>query len=328
MERLAVRIWLSCLALLLSVGWPTAASVGVTNEPPTVLLVVGAPGEAEYATNFVKQAALWEIVCQRAGAKRITLGLDAAGATNDLERMRLTLDAELKDGPSELWLVLIGHGTFDGKEAKFNLRGPDLTATNLAQWLSPFHRPVAVVNAASASAPFLSALAGTNRVVITATRSGNEQNFTRFGLCFAEAIADSQGDLDQDGQTSLLEAFLSASTRVAELYQTEGRLATEHALIDDNGDGFGTPADWFRGTRVTKKSKDGRSLDGFRAHQFHLVRSAEEQQMSPEARTRRDELELTVARLREGKTAGSDDAYYRKLEALLLELGRLYETGR
>ena len=134
-------------------------------------------------------------------------------------------------------------------------------------------------------------------MIISATRSGNEQNFTRFGQHFAEAIADPQGDLDQDGQTSLLEAFLSASARVAEFYKTEGRLATEHALIDDNGDGLGTPADWFRGTRATKQPKDGRSLDGLRAHQFHLVRSAEEQRLSAEARARRDELELATMEL-------------------------------
>ena len=317
-------LWFGLLALTAAFAG-SAQPTGVTNDAPTLLVVVGAPGEAEYATNFVRQAALWEAVGVRAGAKRVTLGLDEGASTNDLERLQLVLEAEPKDGPSELWLVLVGHGTFDGREAKFNLRGPDLSATNLALWLKPFHRPVAVINTASASAPFIKPLSGTNRVIVTATRSGNEQNFTRFGQMFADAIADPQGDLDQDGQTSLLEAFLSASARVAEFYKTQGRLATEHALIDDNGDGLGTPVDWFRGIRATKKAKDGLSLDGLRAHQFHLVRSPDEQALSATDRAKRDELELAIARLRETRPPMPGEDYYAKLESLLLELGRLYE---
>ena len=137
--------------------------------------------------------------------------------------------------------MVIGHGTFDGKEAKFNLRGPDLSAADLAEWLKPFRRPVAVINCASASSPFINKLSATNRVIIAATRSGYEQNYARFGEYISSAVADPQADLDKDGQTSLLEAFLMASRRVAEFYNTEGRLATEHALLDDNGDGLGTP---------------------------------------------------------------------------------------
>lgn len=319
-----------CLGLLgLMVTFSgSAQQPGVTNDAPTVFVVVGAPGEPEYATNFLRQAALWEAVGTRAGAKRITIGTDEGASTNDLERFRLALEAEPKDGPSELWLVLIGHGTFDGREAKFNLRGPDLSVTNLALWLKPFHRPVAVIDTASASAPFIKPLSATNRVIVTATRSGNEQNFTRFGQMFADALADPQGDLDQDGQTSLLEAFLSASARVSEFYKTQGRLATEHALIDDNGDGLGTPVDWFRGIRATKKAKDGLSLDGLRAHQFHLVRSPDEQALSTADRARRDELELAVARLRETRPPMPGEDYYRQLEGLLLELGRLYDKGQ
>jgi len=316
-------------ALFLALSWlgPLRAfsAEPATNSQPTVLVIVGAPGEAELATNFLQQASRWTAVAQRAEARYVALGLDAVGPTNDLQRLELALAAEPKDGPAELWLVLIGHGTYDGQEAKFSLRGPDLSATNLALWLKPFRRPVAVVDTSSASAPFLNALSATNRVVITATRTGNEQSFAHFGQHLAEAIADPAGDLDQDGQTSLLEAFLSASARVAEFYQTEGRLATEHALLDDNGDGLGTPADWFRGTRAIKKAKEGRSLDGLRAHQWQLVRSPEERRMSPAARAKRDELELTIARLRETRPANPGDEYYHRLETVLRELAALYE---
>src|SRR5437899_457427 len=196
---------------------------------------------------------------------------------------------------------MIGHGSFDGKEARFNLRGPDVTATELALWLRPFRRPLAVIDTSSCSAPFLAKLSGTNRVVVTATRSGHEQNFTRFGQYLAEAIADPQSDLDKDGSVSLLEAFLTASHRTAEFYKTEGRLATEHALLDDNGDGLGTPADWFHGIRPVKRAKEGAGLDGLRAHQFHIFRSEQEKQLPASARARRDDLELAIAKLRDSR---------------------------
>lgn len=301
-----------------------AAAAETPSDRATVVVVVGAAGENDYAENFATQATQWEKVCTLAGCRRITVGLDAPSGSTDYDRVKEALEREPKEGAAELWLVLIGHGTFDGKEAKFNLRGPDFAASELAQWLQPFHRPLALIDTTSASAPFLAKLAGNDRVVVTATRSGNEHNFARFGQYFAEAMADPKSDLDQDGQTSLLEAFLTAASRVAEFYKTEGRLATEHPLIDDNGDGLGTPAEWFRGTRATKKARDNVSLDGARARQFHLVRSEAEQKLSPEQRARRDELELAIEALRETKAKLSEDEYYRRLESLLLELARVY----
>src|SRR4029079_7472330 len=146
-----------------------------------------------------------------------------------------------------------------------------------------------------------------NRVIITATRSGQELNLTRFGKYISEAIVDSRADLDKDGQTSLLEAFLSAARQTLDFYKTEGRLATEHALLDDNGDGLGTQADWFRGVRAVKKPTQGKEIDGLHAHQWHLVRSAEEQQLTAEQRKRRDELELKIAKLRDAKTSMQED---------------------
>ncbi len=294
-------------------------------ERATVIVVAGAPGEEDYEKVFAQQLETWGKVTTQAGVKAVMIGGEAAGATSDRERLKQALAAETPAGPGELWLVLIGHGTFDGKEAKFNLRGQDLTAGELADWLKPFRRPLAIIDTASASAPFLIKLAGAGRVVISSTRSGNEQNYARFGKFFAEAMADPRSDLDKDGQVSLLEAFLSGSQRTTEFYKTEGRLATEHALIDDNGDGLGTPAEWFRGVRATKQAKDGATLDGARAHQFHLVRSAAEQQLSPEGRARRDALELKIARLRETKAKLTEVKYYEELERLMLELAAVYE---
>ncbi len=179
----------------------------------------------------------------------------------------------------------------------------------------------------SASGPFVNRLSGGCRIIITATKSGHEQNFARFGEYLSGAITDSRSDLDKDGQVSLLEAFLTAGSRVDEYYRTHSQLATEHALIDDNGDGLGTPANWFRGVRATKRAKDGASLDGLRAHQLHLIPSDREREIPPELRRRRDQLELSIAALRNQKTKLGEDEYYARLEKLVVELARLYRAA-
>lgn len=143
----------------------------------------------------------------------------------------------------------------------------------------------------------------------------------------AESIGSLEADLDKDEQTSLLEAFLMASRKVADFYKEEGRLATEHALIDDNGDGLGTPADWFQGVRAVKKAQNRAGVDGRRGQQVHLISNASDQKLSPAARARRDELELAIGSLRDQKPSLATDEYYEKLEPLLVELARLYEAS-
>jgi hypothetical protein len=315
-----------------------AAQTSAMIEERSVLVVVGLPGEEEFATQFNAWAANWHTAADLAKVKRTAIGLPATAAPetdsekqptptpagSDKDRLQKFLEAEPKTGVGGLWIVMIGHGTFNGKEAKFNLRGPDVTASELGDWLKPFQRPVAVIDCASASAPFINALSASNRVIVAATRSGYEQNFTRFGKYISEAVADIRADLDKDGQVSLLEAFITASKQAAEFYKSEGRLATEHALLDDNGDGHGTPADWFRGVSARKKSDQAASVDGAKAHQWHLVRSREEQKLNPETRAKRDGLELSILKLRDQKSGMPEEEYYLRLEALLLELGSVY----
>jgi hypothetical protein len=311
---------------------PDAATKATANDRATVIVVVGAAGNDEYGESFKTWAGHWAAASKKAEARSLTIGLDESkeGEPTDKERLKAALEKEPKQGGNELWIVLLGHGTYDRRSAKFNLRGDDMTSSDLGRWLADFRRPVAVINTASASSPFINRLAGADRVVISATKSGDEINFARFGQFISEAIGGTKADLDKDGQTSLLEAYLMGSRRTEEWYESEGRLATEHALLDDNGDGKGTPAGWFRGARAVKKAKDGTSLDGHRAHQFHLVRSEQERRMPPELRQRRDTLEMAVIRHREKKVKMSEDAYYEALETLLLKLARLYEeeSGR
>jgi len=291
----------------------------------TVIVVVGAAGTPEYATQFAKWAGLWEQACAKSNAQFVAVGLNESKDLSDRASLQEILTRQSGRTSAELWLVLIGHGTFDGRMAKFNLRGPDISAGDLVEWLKPLRGPVAVVNTASSSAPFLKELSSPGRIVMAATKSGFEQNFTRFGQYLAEAVVDPRADLDKDGQTSLLEAFLSASHSVREFYAAAGRLATEHALLDDNGDGLGTPAEWFRGIRPVQKARDDASLDGYRAHQLHLLHSAGETAMPPELRAKRDQLELQVMQLRDTRATLSDEDYFAKLEPLLREIARIYE---
>ena len=292
------------------------------------IVVVGAPGEPEYASQFAAAARKLENAARDAGVATQVVGLSDTNSVTSTDRdqlQRAIADAP-RTGPDDLWLVFLGHGTYDGREARFNLRGPDFTATELTEWLKPISRPVVVINGASGSAPFLPALSGTNRVVVTATRSGDEQNYARFGEFFTEAIVDPASDLDRDGQTSVLEAFLAASRRVGDFYAGERRLATEHALIDDTGDSRGTPAEWYRGLQVVQRAEDNTTPDGLRAHQAHLVPSAQESQWPAEWRQHRNELELDIARLRTRKSSLPEPDYYRQLEALLLQLAQLYQS--
>ena len=123
--------------------------------------------------------------------------------------------------------MFIGHGTYDGRESKFNLRGPDVNSVEIGEWLKPFTGELVAIDGASANAPFLHALSGKDRIIISATKSADEVFYTRFGEFFAKAIGGAlpEVDLDRDGQVSVLEAFLWSSKQVERFF--EGRLATE-----------------------------------------------------------------------------------------------------
>jgi hypothetical protein len=302
-----------------------ATEAGATHA--SVIVVIGVPGEPTFLESFQLQATQWEAAAKHGNAAFSALGVET-NAVPDHDRLKALLEAEPSDGDEPLWLVLIGHGSFDGREARFNLRGPDLPATELAEWLKRFQRPLAVIDTSSSSAPFMAALSKPGRIIVTATRSGYEQNATRFGRFFAQALSDPKSDIDGDGQTSLLEAFLFASRAVAASFSEENRLASEHALIDDNGDKLGTPADWFRGLRATKSAEGGASPDGARAARLCLVKSPRELALSPEVRAKRDALELEADNLYGQRAALGDDEYFRQLEAIMLDLAHLTLSNR
>ena len=314
-----MKRWIQLLVLVFAGASPALAA-------SDVVLVVGAPGTQEYGEVFAKSAQAWQAAAKEGGAALTLVGQGEAAADSDLKQLE-TKVAELAKAPANpLWIVLIGHGTFDGREAKFNLRGDDLNAAMLAKWLEGSERPIAVINTSASSAPFIKKLSGKGRIVMTATKSGSEDSYARFGQFLASSVNSPDADIDQDGATSLLEAFLAATKLVEEFYEKEGRIMTEQALVDDNGDGLGTPASWFRGTRAIKSAKDGSEPDGLRAQQWHLVPSEAERNLPAEARKRRDELENELFALRAKKAALAEGNYFQELERITRALAEIYRA--
>jgi hypothetical protein len=314
------------------IAFMTFASIAQCAEDaairPTMIIVTGASGAPQFESTFADWANRWVSGASKAGLNVVTIGLSPEDPMqSDYERLHASLEEAAKTPAVDLWLVLIGHGTFDRRDAKFNLRGPDVSAQELAGWLKQVDRPMAIIDTSAASAPFLTALSSPKRVVIAATKSGAEQNFAHFGDFMSQSIADPAADLDKDDQTSLWEAYLLASRRTAEFYSTDGRLQTEHPLLDDTGDGKGVRADQFRGLTAIEKTADGKPLDGQRAHQWHLVRNSVDSALPPSVLQKRDALELSVIQLRDRKATIPDIAYRRELERLLIELAELNESA-
>ncbi len=300
----------------------TTHELPADQAPPTVrgervvIIAQGASGSEEYAGNFIEAVAQWTAAAHQGEAQPLPV--------QTREALQQAIEAALEAKPDELWVVLIGHGTFDGRSARFALTGPDITSDDLAAWLQPWEGDLVVVNSSSASAPFLPALAGPNRVIITATKSGHEVFYSRFGTYLATALLSPEADLNKDEQVSVLEAFLLAADQTAEFFTKEGRLATEHAIIDDNGDGKGTPAEWFEGLRAVKQATDAEA-DGLLARNVHLVPNDLDRSLSPEVRKRRNALELEAELLRSKRQELGDDAYYERLEAIFVEIAKIYQ---
>lgn len=281
-----------------------------------VIIVRGADGAEEYGKKFTTQVEAWKAACAKGGVPVEIIS--GAETTAKLEKRLAAAKPE-----RSLWLVLIGHGTFDGREAKFNAEGPDFDAKQLAGWLAPLKQEIAVIHNASSSGGFVRPLSGKGRIIITATKGPDEVFYARFGEHFAEAIGGlGDADLDQDKQVSLLEAFRHASKAAALFYENEGRLATEHALIEDNGDGTATRREVLEAPPAEAK------LDGERASRIVLVLSEEEKKLTDEQRTKRDALEIELKKLKEQRGKLGDETYYSKLEKLLRQLSEVYGSSR
>ena len=252
-----------------ALGWATAlllaTPVAVAAQGSThAVIVVGLGGSAEYREEFHAYGmSLYTALTQRHGlptenvtllAEREDLAPDAFAARSTRANILKTLGelASRADPQDRILIVLIGHGTAQGDEARFNLPGPDLGPEDFMAGLVAFPtQTLALIHTGSASGGFLAPLSGPNRVIVTATRTARERNATEFPRFFVEAVTGDGADVDKDGRISLLETYVYARREVERYYEEENELLTEHAILDDNGDGEGS-------SEATAAGPDGR----------------------------------------------------------------------
>ncbi|HEV3140760.1 MAG TPA: C13 family peptidase [Vicinamibacterales bacterium] len=205
-----------------------------------ILVVTGVPGDEEHAKKFDAWAKTFVDAAKKKDnvpESNITVLSGPHAAKADVEKTFADLAAKAKPN-DELFVMLIGHGAFDGNVATFNIPGPDLTAADYAKLLAKFaSQKVVFVNTAGTSGAFLQPLAGPNRVIITSTKTGREYNEPEFGQFFVAAFGDDAADRDRNGRVSMAEAFEYAKTKVTQDYQQKGLILTEHATLEDGGDG-------------------------------------------------------------------------------------------
>jgi len=292
-----------------------------------LLIVAGIGGTEAYAEQFAGDSLRLYRAALAAGiAPHNIVLLSAAGLAPDAPPRRDADKASLLQALREIgaraapddrvFVILLGHGNARGDGAVFNLPGPDISAAELGAALDGLApRLVVVVNTASASGPFVGALSAPDRVVISATASGREYQATRFGGFFVGAFAEPGADTDKDERISMLEAFDFARREVQRAFDADKRLLTEHALLDDNGDGEGSlepgefEADGALASRVYLQQPPALALGA----SPQLVELAQ----------RKQQLEESIRELKRRRDSLPRADYYDQLESLLVELALL-----
>lgn len=233
-----------------------------------LLIVVGLAGDPEHGKTFHKWGTSLAEASERLGVpkERMVYLVDkpvegdtrVSGTSTRAEIAKALEGFGKQAGPEDVvFIILIGHGDSDGRSAKFNLPGPDMTGADFSNLLRKLPtKQVVLVNTASSSGPFIEDLSGPGRTIITATRSGAERFTTLFGGFFVDALTSPEADADKNKRISVLEAFRFAKTEVTRAYEREGLLATEHALLDDDGDKEGSADP--NNTGADPKNKDGK----------------------------------------------------------------------
>ena len=311
----ALRVLVPMVLAVLMLAAPVAAAERYA------LIITGAHGEPAYAEQYAqwRQAAVTALLERLAfdGSRITTLfeGGDAVhaataeGVRRSLGGLRGKLAAD-----DVLLVLLIGHGSFDGAEAKFNLVGPDLTSTEWAALIKPIPARVVMVNSTAASFPFLEHLAGARRIVITATDSVAQRFDTVFPEYFIRALTDGGADIDKNGRVSVWEAFSAASMGVRRYYTQRGQLATERALIDDDGDGVGREA-----------GEDGK--DGSAASRLYfdpeVVGSAPTDEELIRLLQKRTALQIEADELKMRRQLMTPEEYQEEFERVMITLARI-----
>lgn len=267
-----------------------------------ILTVAGLGGEPDYEQRFTMLATDMDKILRAGGqTDRVIETLKGADATRAKMEAVLTRFASQAKPADAFVLMMIGHGTFDGTEYKFNLPGPDISGTELATLLNkiPAGRQL-VVDMTSASGGATAALKRDNRTIITATKSGTEKNATVFARYWVEALRDPTADVDKNEIISALEAFQYAERKTAEFYKEQKRLATEHPQVDDQQHAAAFPVLKYGSASAVVTDPAKRELIA-----------------------KKDDIEGKIDALKYQKSLMAPNDYKKQLTALLIDLARL-----
>jgi hypothetical protein len=303
--------------LVLQVLQPASASA----SERYALIVTGATGEAGYADQYAqwRQAASVALIEKLAfEPSRIQMLFEGGDTehTANAPAVKAAIEAVRRRMTSEdvLFVLLIGHGSFDGVEAKFNLVGPDLSAAEWGALLKPLPGTVVLINSTAASFPFIERLGGPRRIVVTATDSVMQRFDTVFPEYFIRALTDPGADIDKNGRVSIWEAFTAASLGVRRHFTQRGQLSTERALIDDDGDGVGREA-------------GGEGKDGSASSRLYLDADVAGALPTDEALLallqKRAALQINVDDLKQRRQLMTPDEYEAEFEKLMIDLARV-----
>ena len=300
-----------------------AVAASAVGQETRLLVITGVEGDAEHGDQFHKWATAVIDAATRRGAipdsnvtyladkpERDPMRIKARSTREHVTRAFGDLAAQTRPS-DEVLVFLFGHGSFDGHQAAFNLPGPDLTAQDYADLLGRIRSArIAFVNTSSSSGEFAKVLAGPGRTIITATRSGGERNEPRFPAFFVEGLTSDTADRNRDGRISLQEAFDYARNRVQQVFEKEGFLISEHAMLEEAQ--AGAAATLFLASDRAKPSAIAVTADP-------ALRAALEEKQS---------LEDQVASLRLRKSSMPAEEYERDLEKLLTALALKTRAAR
>lgn len=321
-----------------SVDAPVAApstSRATIDVATHALVVAGIGGERRYSAEFAEWGTRIRdgLALRIGGDSMVALLLDepardprklAGISSRDTLLARIAKIGSRAKAGDQVIIILIGHGSpGTGGDPRLVLPGPDLTASDLGAALTGLAaQRVAVINAASAGGDYPRLLSAANRVIISATKSAYERNETRFARYFADALSGEAADTDKDGKLSLLETYMYAKRETARAYEEEKRLLTEHAMLEDNGDGTPTAAP------DPSTGKDGPLARSF-------VIAAPRGAATPAANARvadlvrqRETVERELRELATRKTQMDSVAYDRALEEVMIRLARAAQAVR
>jgi hypothetical protein len=284
---------------------------------PYYVTVAGLGGEPDYEQRFTALAKdldkLFKAAANDAHVYTFT-GSDSTKAKLTDTLGQIAREAKPDD---EFTLILIGHGSYDGEQYKFNLPGPDISGEDLAILCDriPAKRQL-IVNTTSASGGSIGALQRAGRVVIAATKTGTEKNATVFARYWVDALGDTSADTDKNESITALEAFVYADRKTAGFYESQKRLATEHPVFEDTG------------KKEAVRVASTESGEGQLAASFTILRigSAQKAANDPAKRAlldKKEELERKIDLLKYQKAAMAAEDYKKQLADALVELARV-----